>query len=110
MLSRGRWAFAKMSRIASCIKPEVHRMGEGERFAKLAVNRVRKIIQGYFNSLLKISFEEGFPIFVGTVDFQRLHCFFPSSQNSFKTGGQTLHSVWSISRRLFPDGKKAAFN
>jgi hypothetical protein len=44
-----------MPGFVSHIKPKVHRMRKGEKFAKLAVSRVIEAVQGHFYSFLKIS-------------------------------------------------------
>jgi hypothetical protein len=87
MSTTARRPFPKPPGMVSDIKPETHGMGKREQFTELAIRRVIKTVQGHLDPLLKVSFQEGLPILVGTINRQRSH-FLPGNvpirANGFK--------------------------
>jgi hypothetical protein len=68
LVSSHRRPFGETPGFIPHIKSEVHRMRNGEKFAKLAISRVIEAVQGHFYSILEVSLEERFPILIGAVN------------------------------------------
>jgi hypothetical protein len=57
-------------------------MRKGEKFAKLSISCVIKIVQSDFDAILEVSLEQRFPVFISAVNSQRFHLFGPFRSNA----------------------------